>query len=151
MTLTQHLDGLLIVFDGLLPDDPATQRYVDHIKSNMKVHGRPYGDFIDENTPIKKLHHPSPQNPYDYNMLAFIHFMDLLVEIHGLEQMESMDSADATSLIMDSCQVATFEGPETKGVVLSHWSEGNGHDTAATAPSKVASSQQGRHRWWRRS
>jgi hypothetical protein len=100
--MSASIDALLIVFDR---EFSPTQPYHDYIRYSMPCHDEHYDDFVGPTTPVKTFVDSKARDPHFYVSLAFVEFTILLGERFDSEKVE----------------VATFEGPETRGVVLSHW------------------------------
>jgi hypothetical protein len=101
--MSPSIDALLIIFDR---DLEQTQPYHDYIRYTMPCHDKHYDDFMEATTPIKTIVNPRARDSSFFTPTAFAEFTVLLGERFNPDRIE----------------VATFEGPETRGVVLSHWS-----------------------------
>lgn len=97
------LDAVLIIFSKeFSPKD----KFINSILEKMQARGRPYKDWISENTPVRIIVSPNVKDPVSFIPRAIVAFRPI-VPLFSVDRIE----------------YAPFEGSEgISGVIVTHWS-----------------------------
>ncbi|HMY70876.1 MAG TPA: hypothetical protein PLD20_16710 [Blastocatellia bacterium] len=96
------LDGLIIIFTReFSPKEP----FVNSILTKMNARGRPYCNWMTNDTPMRTFVNPKAQDPTTFTAMAMVQFRLLIGNFD-----------------MNHVECATFESNEgVSGIILSHW------------------------------
>jgi len=98
----ERLQGILIMFTR---DFQPKKPFVDSILTTMKVHGRPYRDWMTRTTPLKVLVHSDAQDERAIGAHAMVYFRGIGI-----------------AFAPERVEYATFEGSHgISGAIVTHW------------------------------